>query len=116
MPFVEYMLLAILGSAGAAAPGATPGGPSTRTFTADAITQPIGGTEGEGYFNAGISLLAQAGGGTTGKKPAHHLESRRHHSRIGSDYNEASRHHRRGRRHTKVFKGGTATRNKTSKS
>jgi hypothetical protein len=42
MAFLEYMLAALLGSAGVASPGGTP----ARTFTAEAVTQPSGGTEG----------------------------------------------------------------------
>ena len=85
MPFLEYMLLAILGSAPAAIPGGTP----ARTITADSITQPGGGTIGD--LNAGIGLLGQATGGstgastgkkpTTGKKPLEHTRSARHHRR-----------------------------------
>jgi hypothetical protein len=76
MAFLEYMLLTLLGSAGAASPG-TP----ARTFTADALTQPSGGTEG---------LLGQAPGGDpdrphnvagTGRKGRYHLEAGRHHRR-----------------------------------
>jgi hypothetical protein len=83
MPFFEYMLLAILGSAPAAIPGATP----ERTITADAVTQPTGGTPVD--VNAGIGLLGQDTGGstdagtgkkpTTGKKPIEHTRSARHH-------------------------------------
>jgi hypothetical protein len=89
MAFLEYMLLALLGSAGVAAPGATSGVPLTRTFTADAVTQPSGGAEG---------LLGQATGGSTdkqagtGRKGRHHLEARRR--------------HRRGHRHGKVYESG----------
>jgi hypothetical protein len=85
MPFFKYVLLAILGSAGAT-PGGTPGGPLTRTLSADAVTQPSGGTEG---------LLAQATGGSTdkhagtGRKSRHHVEARRQ--------------HRKGHRHDKVI-------------
>ena len=44
MPFLEYALLALLGSAGAAGPGEAPNGPSTRILTADTVSQPSGGT------------------------------------------------------------------------
>jgi hypothetical protein len=67
MPIIEYMLLALLGSAGAATPGGTPGGPFTRTFTADSVTQPSGGTEG---------LLGEA---DTGRKGRRHLKATREH-------------------------------------
>jgi hypothetical protein len=46
MPFFEYVLVALLGSAGAAVPAVTPGDASMRTLTADIVTQPSGGTEG----------------------------------------------------------------------
>jgi hypothetical protein len=92
MPIIEYMLLALLGSASAATPGGTLGGPLTRTLTADAVSQPNGGTEG---------LLGQATGGcsgsrklpTTGKKPLEHARS--------------MRHHRRDHRHGKVIGAGS---------
>ena len=89
MAFLEYMLVALLGSAGAAAPGGTPGEPSTRTFTADAVTQPSGGTEG---------LLGQATGGSTDKQAGT--------GRKGRVHLEARRHHRRGHRHGKVITSG----------
>ena len=41
MPLFQYVLVALLGTAGTASPG-TP----ARTFTAEAVTQPSGGTEG----------------------------------------------------------------------
>jgi hypothetical protein len=90
MAFLEYMLLALLGSAGAAAPGGTPGGSLTRTFTADAVTQPSGGTEGLIVQATGGSTDKQAG---TGRKGRRHTEARR-------------RHHRRGHRHGKVYESG----------
>jgi hypothetical protein len=88
MPFFKYVLLAILGSAGAT-PGGTAGSPLTRTLSADAVTQPSGGTE---------SLLGQATGGSTdkqagtGRKGRHHVEARRQ--------------HRKGHRHDKVLTTG----------
>jgi hypothetical protein len=111
MPIIEYMLLAFLGTAGAATPGGTPGGPLTRTFTANAVTQPNGGTAG---------LLGQAGGSTggqeraeTGKKGRSHLKASRHQrSSIAlnpqplpprkSPHLEARRYHPKGHRHSKV--------------
>ena len=89
MPLLEYVLLALLGSVGTATPGATLGGAPARTLTADAITQPSGGTE---------ALLGQATGGSTdrhagtGRKSVHHTAARRH--------------YRRGHRHAKVTTGG----------
>ena len=96
MPFFEYMLLAVLGSAPAAIPGGTP----ARTITADSVTQPSGGTVSD--LSAGIAFVGQDTGGDkgsskvkpeTGKKPLEHARS--------------ARHHRRGHRHGKVIKGGT---------
>ena len=55
MPFLEYMLLAILGSAPAAPPS------PARTITADSVIQPQGGVVGEGGSRLG--LLAQDTGG-----------------------------------------------------
>jgi hypothetical protein len=46
MRFFEYVLVALLGSAGAAVPGVTQGDASMRTLTADIVTQPSGTTEG----------------------------------------------------------------------
>jgi len=45
MAFVEYVLLALLGST-VAAPGVAPGSSPVRTFAADSITQPAGGEMG----------------------------------------------------------------------
>jgi hypothetical protein len=78
MPFFKYVLLAILGSAGAAAPAVTPGEPSPRTLTAEAITQPTGGTEGLFGQATGGSPGKQAG---TGRKGRVHTRSRRGHRR-----------------------------------
>jgi hypothetical protein len=64
MRFIEYILVAVLGSSGIAAAG-TPGGPSTRTITADAVTQATGGSPGK-----------QTGTGRKGRSHA-----RRHHRR-----------------------------------
>ena len=88
MPFLEYMLLALLGTA-SATPGATP----SRAFTADAVTQPGGGTEG---------VLGQAGGGTTGKAGT---------GRKGRSH--ARRHHRRGHKGGKVYEKATRNSPKT---
>ena len=90
MPFLEYMLLAFLGSAPATVVGGTPSGPATtRTITADAITQPGGGAAGD--LSAGLAFVGQATGGSTdsrklgtGKKPLEHTRSRRHHRRSHS--------------------------------
>jgi len=96
MPFIEYMLLAILGSA----PGAVPGGTAARTITADSVTQPSGGTVGD--LNDGIGFIGQQPGDKTGtaktpgtsKKPLVHARS--------------TQHRGRGRRHGKVIKQDTA--------
>ena len=103
MPFLEYMLLAFLGSAPATVVGGTsPAAAPARTITADAISQPGGGTAGD--LNAGLAFVGQDTGGSTdrrkpetGKKPLEHTRS--------------ARHHRRGHAH----KGGTASRNKVVK-
>jgi hypothetical protein len=77
MPVFEYVLVALLGAAGATSPE-MPGGPSMRTLTADIVTQPSGGTEG---------LLGQATSGSpsrhadTGRKGRRHVEARRRHRR-----------------------------------
>jgi hypothetical protein len=94
MPFLEYMLLAILGAAPAATVGGMPSGATPgRTITADCLTQPGGGTVGDP--SVGIALAGQDTAGchgrklpTTGRKPLEHARS--------------SRHHRRGHRHTKT--------------
>jgi hypothetical protein len=82
MAFVEYILLAVLGSTGAAASGA-PSSPSIRTLDADAIAQPSGGAAGECYVNAGIALQATGGstdkGAGTGRKGRHPQSARRSH-------------------------------------
>jgi len=46
MAYLEYILLALLGSTGAAAPAGTPGGESTPILNSDAITQPNGAVSG----------------------------------------------------------------------
>jgi hypothetical protein len=68
MAFLEYMLVGLLGSAGAASPG-TP----ARTFSAEAVTQPSGGTEG---------LLGQ---NRHHKKPANRAGARKY-PRLGRRY------------------------------
>jgi hypothetical protein len=83
MAFLEYMLLAFLGSA-----SATPAGMPARNFAADAVTQPSGGTEG---------LLVQCTTGSPGKQAGTGRKHRVH---------TAARHHRKGRRHTRVAAGG----------
>ena len=97
MAFFQYVLLALLGSAGAATPGVTPADPSTRTVNADAISQPRGGTAAEGDFNEGIGLLGQATGGSTDRQAGTGRKGRRH--------VEARRRHRR-HRHRRVTTGG----------
>ena len=70
MAFLEYMLLALLGSA-----GATPAGTPVLTVTADAVTQPSGGTGCEG-----IGLVGQVLKGSrenVDKKGRHQVEARR---------------------------------------
>lgn len=91
MQFLEYMLLALLGSAGAATPGGTPGSPSMRTIPADAVSQPSGGT-GE--------LPGQATGGSSDKQAGTGRKGVRH---------AARKHYRKGHRHTKVITGNKAS-------
>lgn len=81
MPFFEYVLVALLGSAGAAVPTVTPGDASMRTLTADIVTQPSGGTEG-------------ATGGTT--KIATGNKSRKHYRRGTGNRKHYHRRHRHG--------------------
>ena len=93
MPFFKYVLVAILGSAGAATPGATPGSaPATlpRTIPADAVSQPSGGT---------AELSGQATGGSTDKQAGTGRKGRSHLAR---------RHHRKGHKHDKVITGNKA--------
>ena len=88
MQFLEYMLLALLGSAGAATPGGTPGSPSMRTIPADAVSQPSGGT-GE--------LPGQATGGSTDKQAGTGRKGVRH---------AARKHYKNRHRHSKLTTGG----------
>ena len=89
MAFLEYMLLALLGSA-----SATPAGTLARTFTAEAITQPAGGAEG---------VVGQVGGGTPGKHAGTGRKGRSH----------ARRTHRRGHKGGKVYEKATRNASKT---
>jgi hypothetical protein len=91
MPVFEYVLLALLGSAGTAAPGTTPENPAIRTITADAVTQPRGGAEGDGNLAAGTGFPGQATGGSPGKQAGTGRKGRTH----------FARRHRRGHRHTR---------------
>ena len=95
MPVFEYVLLALLGSAGAAAPGTTPENPAMRTITADAVTQPSGGAEADGSLTAGIGLPGQATGGSPGKQAGTGRKGKTH----------FSRRHRKGHRHTRRATG-----------
>jgi hypothetical protein len=96
MPVFEYVLLALLGSAGAAAPETTPGNPAMRTIAADAITQPNGGAEGNSSLGAGIGLPGQATGGSPGKQAGTGRKGKTH----------FARRHRRGHRHTRTATTG----------
>ena len=68
MAFLEYMLVGLLGTA-----AVSPGGAPARTFTAEAVTQPSGGTEG---------LLGQ---NRHHKKPANRAGARKY-ARLGRRY------------------------------
>jgi hypothetical protein len=90
MPFLEYMLLAILGSA--------PAVPPARTITADSVIQPQGGVVGEG--GSGLGLLAQDTGGDKGASSG----TPRNRAVHGSTRNSVS--HTKTRRTHKGHKGG----------
>jgi hypothetical protein len=100
--FVEYILVALLGSVGAAAPGGSNSGSSVRTFDADAIAQPSGGAAGEGYLSAGIVLPGQATGGSPGKqggtgRKGRRRTARRHHRTSGGRSGATSNVKREGK-------------------
>lgn len=76
MAFLKYVLVGLLGSTAAAAPGVTAEGGSAPTFNAESIVQPNGGIAGE-YFQ---------------KKP--HKEE----GTTPPAKSQARRHHRRGHR------------------
>jgi len=85
------VLLAVLGSAGAVSPVGAP----TRTFAADAVTQPSGSAESlPGQSPGGDPDRPRKGAGT-GRKSRYHAET--------------GRHHRRGHRHGKVIKHATGS-------
>jgi hypothetical protein len=67
MAFVEYILLALLGST-AAAPGATPTSALVRTLTADTVTQPAGGEMSAGSMASSSSKTRK---GHKGGKKGH---------------------------------------------
>jgi hypothetical protein len=82
MAFVEYILVALLGSIGAAPAGA-PRSPVTRTLDSDFIAQPSGGASVEGHFSLTTGMTGQATSGspgkqTGGKKPMHRSARRQH--------------------------------------
>jgi hypothetical protein len=83
MALLEYILVALLGSTGAAAPGGTRDGGSAPTFNAESIVQPNGGVAGE-YFQ-------KKPGKDEGTTPPAKSHARRRHHRT---------HHRRGHRST----------------
>jgi hypothetical protein len=91
MPIFEYVLVALVGAAGAGAPLETPGRPMMRTLTADVLTQPNGGAEAFPGQTGGGSTDRTTGTGRKGK----HLEKGRHHRR----------HHRHNRQN-KVLETG----------
>jgi hypothetical protein len=68
MAFVEYILLALLGST-AAAPGATPSRASVRTLAADTVAQPAGGEMSSGSMaNSNSKVTKAQKGGKKGHK------------------------------------------------
>lgn len=84
MPIFEYVLVALLGSAGAVTAVEEPTGTSMRTLTADIVIQPGGGS--------------QATGGSPGKQSGTGRKGRRH--------SLARRRYHKGRRHSKVTTEG----------
>jgi hypothetical protein len=92
MAFLEYMLLAILGSAPAAMPASAP------ILAADTVIQPHGGVVGDTGFVAGIPAQDTGGDkGASSGKP-------RNRSRLESTRNSPS--HTKTRRSHKGHKGG----------
>jgi hypothetical protein len=89
MAFLEYMLLALLGSAGTFSPGEAP----ARTFTADAVTQPGGGTEG---------LLGQKKGTAKSSGSSENPTEQRVPRSASRRRAEVRRNHRNVHRHTKT--------------
>ena len=67
MAFVEYVLLALLGST-AAVPGVAPGSSAVKTFEADSIAQPAGGEMSSGVANTNSSGKKSHKGGKKGHK------------------------------------------------
>jgi hypothetical protein len=69
MAFVEYVLLAFLGST-AAVPASAPGNASVRTFAEEAVAQPVGGEMGASSVANSNSKGASKGhkGGKKGHK------------------------------------------------
>jgi len=68
MAFLEYVLVALLGST-AAAPGVASGGSPVRTFTAESVTQPAGGDmSSAGVANTNSSGKKRHKGGKKGHK------------------------------------------------
>lgn len=78
MAFVEYILLALLGST-AAAPGATPGNAGLRTFAAESVAQPAGGEMGDGTLNARTSPGSVANSNSKGKATKAHKGGKKGH-------------------------------------
>jgi hypothetical protein len=95
MPFLEYVLIALLGSAGAAVPGGTPGGASTRILTADIVTQPGGGTEGLPGQATGGSSDKQAGTGRKGRHRTHYRRGKGHRAFDSGKKATKTRRHRK---------------------
>ena len=67
MAFVEYVLLALLGST-AAVPGVAPGNSGVRTLAADSIAQPAGGEMSSSIANTNSSGKKGHKGGKKGHK------------------------------------------------
>jgi hypothetical protein len=82
MAFLEYMLLAVLGSAGTFSPGEAP----ARTFTAGAVTQPGDGKEGLLGQKKDTAKLSGSTENPTERVPRsasrRHVETRRNHRKV----------------------------------
>ena len=79
MAFIEYILLALIGSTGAAAPGAAPARGPARTLDAGALSQPRGGAMGD--ISESVFPNKNTGSKTTSGKKATKTSARRHHRR-----------------------------------
>jgi hypothetical protein len=97
MPFVEYILLALLGSTTAAA-GSAPNNASLRTFAADEVTQPAGGE-----MTAGLNARSRS-------IPGHAASSNTNSSKgTGSKAHKGGKKGHKGGKKGKKGSGGSTT-------